>query len=158
MSHKHQFRATIRWTGNQGTGTSGYRDYSRDHTISITGKPDILASSVPLYRGDASRHNTEELLVAALSGCHMLWYLHLCADNGVIVVDYADDAWGEMQVDKDGGGRFTRVILRPQVVITLESDEETAKSLHHEAHRLCFIANSMNFPVETEPVIIRAAR
>ena len=153
MAKHHHYESTVRWTGNKGTGTSAYRAYSRDHEIVSSGKPAILASSDPAFNGDATRYNPEVLLVAALSTCHMLWYLHLCAVNKVVVLDYEDRASGTMEETEDGGGRFVEVTLRPEITVTAESDIETAKRLHHDAHEKCFIANSMNFPVGCEPVI-----
>jgi len=155
MAKLHNYAATVRWTGNKGTGTSAYRAYSRDHEIRSPGKPAIAASSDPAFHGDASRYNPEELLVASLSTCHMLWYLHLCAVNKVVVLDYEDHAAGTMEESGDGGGRFLEVTLRPRVTVTAESDLEVAKRLHHDAHAKCFIASSVNFPVGCEPVIRR---
>ena len=153
MPKHHHYETAVRWTGNKGTGTSAYRAYSRDHEIVSNGKPTIPASSDPAFNGDASRYNPEELLVASLSACHMLWYLHLCAVNKVVVLDYEDRAGGIMEETDDGGGRFLEVTLRPSITVTPESDLETAKRLHHDAHEKCFIANSVNFPVGCEPVI-----
>ena len=153
MAKLHNYTTTVRWTGNLGTGTSAYRAYSRDHEIRSPGKPAIPASSDPVFHGDASRYNPEELLVASLSTCHMLWYLHLCAVNKVVVLDYEDHAAGSMEETGDGGGRFLEVTLRPSITVTAESDLELAKRLHHDAHAKCFIANSVNFPVGCEPVI-----
>jgi organic hydroperoxide reductase OsmC/OhrA len=154
MSKDHEFRATIRWTGNLGSGTSGYREYSRDHVITMAGKPDLLGSSAPTFRGDAGRHNPEDLLVAALSACHMLWYLHFCAVNKIVVTSYEDHATGIMQTEPDGNGRFTNVTLHPRVTIAGEFDEAKAVALHKEAHKFCFVSNSVNFPVEVEPDFI----
>lgn len=155
MSKEHFYNATIKWTGNDGTGTSEYTAYSRSHEISGDGgKRPILASADPVYRGDASRYNPEELVIAAIAGCHMLWYLHLCADAGVIVVDYEDDARGTLTESDDGNGRFSNATINPRVTITKESNAETAAKLHDKAHELCFIANSMNFPVKVEPLIM----
>ena len=153
MAKEHHYQSAVRWTGNLGTGTSAYRAYGRNHEISNPGKPPISASSDPAFRGDATRYNPEELLVASLSTCHMLWYLHLCADNHVVVLEYEDDAVGTMEETADGGGRFLGVTLQPRITITPESDMDTAKRLHHDAHEKCFIANSVNFPVGCEPVI-----
>lgn len=153
MPKEHIYNTNLVWTGNQGTGTKTYTGYSRAHEISIEGKPVIVGSSDPHFRGDASRYNPEELLVAALSACHMLYYLHLCADAGIVVVDYQDDATGKMSETPDGGGHFTEVVLRPHVVISKESDAEKAQKIHHKAHKLCFIANSVNFPVRAEAEI-----
>ncbi len=151
MPSTHHYTTTVIWTGNRGTGTSGYKEYDREHRITIPGKPDINASSDPVFRGDASRHNPEELLVAALSSCHMLWYLHLCADAGILVTAYRDTASGIMDMTADGGGQFAEVVLRPQVSISPDSDPEVAISLHEKAHHLCFIARSVRFPVRCEP-------
>ncbi|MCW2237265.1 OsmC family protein [Azospirillum canadense] len=149
-AHDHRYSATVTWTGNQGSGTSGYKAYSRDHDIAIPGKPVIAGSSDPAFRGDATRHNPEDLLVASLSACHMLWYLHLCAVNGVAVTAYRDDASGTMTEGDGHPGRFTEVTLRPHVTIAAGSDHAKAESLHHAAHEQCFVANSMNFPVKIE--------
>jgi organic hydroperoxide reductase OsmC/OhrA len=150
---RHHYRATIIWTGNQGAGTATYRAYERAHEIQGDGKPTIPGSSDPNFRGDAARWNPEELLLASLSACHQLWYLHLAAVSGVVVTDYIDQAEGEMAETPDGGGRFVRVVLRPAVTIRAGSDAAKAAALHHDAHAKCFIANSVNFPVETEPFI-----
>ena len=156
MSKQHHYESTVRWTGNLGTGTSAYRAYSRRHEICSPGKPPIPASSDPAFNGDASRYNPEEMLVASLSACHMLWYIHLSAVNKVVVLDYEDQASGTMEETDDGGGRFLEVTLKPHITITRESDLETAKKLHHDAHEKCFIARSVNFPVGCEPVIRHA--
>ena len=156
MAKHHHYQSTVRWTGNTGTGTSAYGAYSRNHEIVANAKPTIPASSDPAFNGDASRYNPEELLVASVSSCHMLWYLHLCAVNKVVVLDYEDQAGGIMEETDDGGGRFLEVTLRPSITVTAESDLETAKRLHHDAHEKCFIANSVNFPVGCEPVIRHA--
>lgn len=146
----HQYTTTIEWTGNLGKGTAGYRLYSRDHSFEIEGKTSVLMSSDPAFRGDPTRMNPEELLVASLSSCHMLWYLHLCSEHNITVVSYRDMAEGIMEEDSTGGGAFKSVILKPQITI-LESDKDRlALDLHHEAHEKCFIANSMNFPVRVE--------
>ncbi|HJU25678.1 MAG TPA: OsmC family protein, partial [Rhodanobacteraceae bacterium] len=148
----HRYTISLRWTGNTGTGTESYRGYGRDHVIEAEGKQSIAASSDPHFRGDRARWNPEELLVASLSSCHQLWYLHLCAEAGVVVTAYEDRAEGTMQEQPDGGGAFTRVTLRPRVTIRA-GDAHLARELHHRAHALCFIARSVNFPVECEPEI-----
>ncbi|WP_129716128.1 OsmC family protein [Pedobacter sp. SYP-B3415] len=154
MSKSHHYAASLTWTGNRGSGTMDYRSYDRDYTISIQGKPEILGSSDPQFLGNKQRHNPEELLVVSLSSCHMLWYLHLCAKNGIVVIDYRDHATGEMEETADGGGRFTAVTLHPEVIISDPSKKEQAQALHAEANKLCFIANSCNFPVKHEPVCV----
>jgi len=150
----HQYRATITWTGNQGTGTSGYRAYGRNHVINIEGKPEIPGSSDPSFRGDPTRYNPEEMLVASLSTCHMLWYLHLCAEAGVVVVDYVDNATGIMAETADGGGYFSEVTLHPEVVVTDAAMVDKANQIHHKANKMCFIANSVNFPVHHQPTCL----
>jgi organic hydroperoxide reductase OsmC/OhrA len=152
----HRYTVRTVWTGNRGTGTSGYRDYDRAHVVKVAGKPDLLGSSDANFLGDGTRHDPEDLLVASLSTCHMLWYLHLAADARLIVTGYEDEAEGHMQLRPDGSGAFVRATLRPRVTISGDFDAELAKGLHHEAHQKCFVANSVNFPVEVEPEIIRA--
>ena len=155
MSKEHLYKAKINWTGNLGTGTSEYTAYSRSHEVfGEGGKDKILASAASVYRGEASRYNPEELLIAAIAGCHMLWYLHLCADAGIVVVEYADEASGTLTESDDGNGKFSEVTINPRVKITKESNSEKALELHDKAHEFCFIANSMNFPVKFEPEII----
>lgn len=153
---QHNYAVRIEWTGNDGEGTKTYKSYRRDHKIVAAGKAEIAASSDPNFRGDASRYNPEELLVASLSACHMLWYLHLCATNKITVIDYRDEAIGIMQENQDGSGQFSKVILYP-VVTLAEGDREKALALHDKAHHLCFISRSVNFPVEVAPVIQQAA-
>ena len=148
---EHRYSLTMTWTGNLGTGTSAYRAYSRAHDISANGKPPIPGSSDPAFRGDTARYSPEEMLVASLSSCHMLWYLHLCADAGLCVDAYVDEPLGTMVEGADGGGRFTGVELRPRVRFRSPIDTGLAERLHHRAHELCFVANSMNFPVRVAP-------
>ena len=149
----HDYHVRITWTGNNGEGTRSYNAYRRDHLIESEGKAPVLASSDPHFRGDPTRYNPEELLVASLSSCHMLWFLHLCAVNHITVVEYSDAACGVMEEAADGSGRFVRVVLKPVVKLS-SGDQAKAQELHHEAHRMCFIANSMNFPVECEPEVL----
>ena len=154
MPHEHNYRVSTFWTGNKGMGTNNYRSYARDHEISADGKSAaVLCSSDPAFRGDPSRYNPEELLVGSLSACHMLWFLHLCADVGIVVTDYHDDAEGSMVTHEDGTGEFTKVVLKPRAVITDPSRVAEATALHTRAHEMCFIARSMSFPVENQPVV-----
>jgi len=155
MSGKtHTYTLTLAWTGNTGQGTASYAAYSRDHIYSAPGKPDLPGSSDPAFRGNALRYNPEELLVASLASCQMLWYLHFCAVGGVRVVSYRDEPTGTLVEDAEKGGYFNGVTLRPAVTITRGSDEVKARELHHTAHKKCFIANSVNFPVTCEPKIL----
>ncbi|MEO8067893.1 MAG: OsmC family protein [Flavobacteriales bacterium] len=146
----HHYALTTEWTGNTGTGTDGYRNYKREHIIRVPNKPDLSGSADPSFRGDPSRHNPEELLVAALSACHMLSYLHVCVKNRVVVTAYTDNATGTMETIGDGG-RMTEVVLHPVVSVRDASMVEKAQSLHGEASKLCFIASSVNFPVRHDP-------
>jgi organic hydroperoxide reductase OsmC/OhrA len=140
---EHNYATTVLWTGNTGEGTKTYRSYSRNFTLTAPGKPELLGSSDHAFRGDGDRYNPEEMLVAALSSCHMLSYLHLCAVNDIVVLTYEDTASGSMQERPDGSGFFTHVQLNPKVTISSDSDAALAESLHHKAHELCFIANSV---------------
>jgi organic hydroperoxide reductase OsmC/OhrA len=150
---QHRYSVHVTWTGNLGQGTSSYRAYSRNHEIAAAGKPVLPGSSDPTFRGDPDRYNPEEFLVSSLSTCHMLWYLHLCAEAKIVVVEYVDEASGVMTERSDGGGRFTEVTLKPHVVIASGGDLARAEALHERAHHLCFIANSVNFPVRCDPRI-----
>lgn len=159
MARTHRYSVTVRWTGNTGSGTSNYRSYEREHEISAGAeKPVIAGSSAPEFRGHAGRWNPEELLIASLSACHKLWFLHLCADSGVQVVSYVDHAEGVMEEAEDGSGRFAMVLLRPEVTITVASHREKCLHLHESARRMCFVANSVNFPVRHEPKILVVER
>ncbi len=151
---EHRYQLRIEWTGNNGSGTPDYRSYRRDHTIVAGSKAPIPGSSDPAFRGDPTRYNPEELLVASLSACHMLWYLHCCSANRISVVEYRDDACGAMEEEANGSGFFKQVTLRPQVRIADESRGEKAMALHEEAHHMCFIARSVNFPVVVEPQLL----
>jgi organic hydroperoxide reductase OsmC/OhrA len=150
----HRYQITNRWTGNLGTGTSNYRAYSRAHELSTTAKSAPIAGTAdPLFRGDPARYNPEELLLGALSACHMLWALHWCADAGIVVTDYVDDAQGEMVERGDGAGEFTRVVLKPRMTIADPARAQDALAIHARVHEVCAIARSVNFPVECNPVI-----
>jgi organic hydroperoxide reductase OsmC/OhrA len=150
----HRYQTQVLWTGNLGRGTASYRAYERSHEIVVEGKPLIAGSSDPAFRGDKTKYNPEELFVASLSACHMLWYLHLCAEAAIVVTDYLDQAVGTMVETKDGGGRFVEVVLKPVVTIALGSNQHQAEQLHQQAHHFCFLANSVNFPVLCEPLVV----
>ena len=152
---EHHYTVALAWTGDRGEGTSRYSAFGRDHLLSAPGKPDIPGSSDPNFRGDAARWNPEELLLASLSACHQLWFLHLCSVNGVTVTAYADEAEGWMAEEADGAGQFTRALLKPRVTIAA-GDLERLAELHHQAHEKCFIARSVNFPVDCEPAVTMA--
>jgi organic hydroperoxide reductase OsmC/OhrA len=150
----HEYRILNRWTGNLGTGTLSYSAYSRDHELSAAAKSSVIpGSSDPLFRGDRTRYNPEELLVSALSACHMLWVLHWCADAGIVVTEYVDEPVGEMQERADGAGEFTRVVLRPRMIITDSSRTEEVLAIHARVHEVCAIARSVNFKVDQEPAV-----
>lgn len=147
MSHKHDYELNLHWTGNLGLGTISYDEYGRDFIISGGSKPELFGSSDPAFRGDTSKYNPEELLLAALSSCHMLWVLHLCADSGIIVVEYKDKPKGVMIIDQNNAGAFKEVILCPELVIKNSDRIDDISKIHAKAAKLCFIANSVNFPV-----------
>lgn len=150
---RHIYRVAVEWTGNQGPGTVGYTGYSRNHVIAAGAKAPIAGSSDSAFLGDPTRWNPEDLLVASISACHKLWYLHLCSLAGIVVTGYRDEAEGIMAEDATGAGRFVSAVLRPRVIIRPGSDIARAHRLHHDAHTRCFIANSLNFPVVCEPAI-----
>ncbi len=152
---KHQYKTSLEWTGNRGSGTEGYRSYSRDHAISVEGKThNILGSSDPSFQGNPSRYNPEELFLSSLSACHMLWYLHLCSVNQIIVTEYSDQAKGIMEEDSAGSGHFIEVTLHPTVKVKDAEMIEKANSLHEEANKKCFIANSCNFKIGHQPTTL----
>jgi organic hydroperoxide reductase OsmC/OhrA len=150
---QHQYKINLKWTGNTGSGTSAYDAYSRDHTISAEGHTEVLGSSDSIFRGDASKYNPEQTFLASISACHMLWYLHFCADNGVVVLEYSDEPKGMLSLEKNGSGSFTEVTLYPRIRVKEASMIEKAKKLHENANEYCFIANSLNFPVNHRPTV-----
>lgn len=153
---EHTYRLEMTWTGNDGRGTADYKSYRRDHEIIAEGKPVLPGSSDPGFRGNPARYNPEELLVASLSSCHMLWVLHLCAVNGVVVTAYHDAPVGVMRENPDGSGEFVDVELRPEVTIAAGADPKTVEAIHHDAHHKCFIARSVNFSVRVTPKTLKA--
>ena len=156
MPKTHHYELTVSWTGNTGTGTSSYQAFERAHDVSIAGKPTILGSADPAFRGAPDRWNPEEMLVASLAQCHMLWYLVLCAKEGIIVTGYVDHPSGTLVETPDGGGHFEEVVLQPQVTITTPGKMDRAIALHERAHDLCYVANSVNFTVRAEPTVVTA--
>ncbi|MFZ8757883.1 OsmC family protein [Microbacterium sp. HMH0099] len=156
MNGEHQYRLRATWTGDRGAGTTGYRDYDRSVSLEVDGKPLLEASADTPFRGDPAKWNPEELLLGALSECHLLSYLYACVKVGVVVVGYEDDASGTLVEDGKGGGAFTEVTLRPRVVVADESMVEAARAAHRQAREWCFIANSVNFPVLHEPEVVAA--
>ncbi len=154
MEKQHKYEILNRWTGNLGLGTSSYGKYGREHQIIGTDKIlEIPGSSDPSFRGDPKRYNPEELLVGSISACHMLWYLHLCSANGIVVNSYVDHAEGTMVETENGSGRFSSVHLKPHIVVASEEMIKKAIHLHEKAHKMCFIANSCNFRIECHPEI-----
>ena len=149
---QHHYAIAVQWTGNRGPGTDSYRGYGRDHVIRAAGLPDLPGTADPTFHGDQDRWNPEQLLLAALSQCHMLSYLHVAVTHGVVVTGYEDQATGTLQLNRDHSGEFVSAALNPQVTLQDESQRALADSLHDEAHKLCFIARSVNFPVTCTPV------
>jgi organic hydroperoxide reductase OsmC/OhrA len=154
MDKIHQYSLSIKWTGDRGEGTLNYRAYERSHIITAENKPGILCSSDPVFRGDKTKYNPEELFVASIASCHMLWYLHLCADAGIVVVSYIDNPKGIVLESPDGSGCFSEVALYPVVTVTDKSMIDKANKLHKRAHELCFIANSCNFKIHHKPTCL----
>jgi organic hydroperoxide reductase OsmC/OhrA len=154
-SEVHRYPAKLVWTGAAQGPTSSYEAYSREYTIELAGKPPLRGTADPAFRGDPRLHNPEEFLVIALSSCHMLSFLALAARRRVLVVGYEDDAIGTMAL-KDGRVRFTDVLLRPRVTLAPGSDGVVVPAINAKAHELCFIANSVNFPVRHEAATVVA--
>lgn len=153
---EHRYAISLEWTGNRGEGTKTYRGYGRDHVIRAAGLPDLAGTADPTFHGDRDRWNPEQLLLTALSQCHMLSYLHVAVKHGITVVSYSDDAEGTLRLNRDGSGEFTGAVLRPRVTVTADSSAAAAAELHAEANRLCFIARSVSFPVLHQPEILVA--
>lgn len=153
---EHQYSSSIIWTGNKGEGTASYKSYARTWDIAITGKPVIHCSNDPLLGGDPGKMNPEDLLLSALSACHMLWYLHFASDAGIAVESYEDTPIGIGVVEKGGAGRFTSATLRPRISVPSSTDIGLATSIHHKIHDVCFIARSVNFPIHYEPVFVHS--
>lgn len=152
MGALHEYTVNLAWTGAGPDGTASYTSYERDHEITVEGKPALLGSADPAFRGDPSRHSPEDLFVAALAQCHMLWALHMAARHGVVIVGYTDRATGTMRVSSAGAGQFTEVTLHPQLTVRGAVSEETVAAIHRDAHAHCFIARSVNFPVRVAPL------
>lgn len=151
---EHHYQCEVIWEGNRGLDTSSYTSYSRAHSIRANGKNhEIQGSSDPAFRGNPERYNPEELFLSSLSSCHMLWYLHLCSEQGILVESYTDEPRGIMQESENGSGKFISVTLFPKVVIRNESHKDLALTLHKEARKKCFIANSCNFEISHSPSI-----
>lgn len=149
--HEHNYKLTAVWTGNKGEGTKNVRAYDRSHTVSIDGKPELLLTTDNPAVGDKSKLNPEDLLVSAISSCHMLSYLYVCALEGIVITSYLDNASGTMLEEANGGGSFKEIILNPIIHVADESMVEKAIELHHKAHEICYIANSVNFDVKCNP-------
>lgn len=148
MAKEHQYKTNLVWTGNKGSGTMDYRSYDRDFTVVVEGKTPITGSSDSAFLGDKTKYNPEDLLLSSISSCHMLWYLHLCSKHEIVVMEYKDNAVGVMVENADGSGQFREVLLQPEVLISDKSQKDLANTLHEEANKMCFIANSLNFPVK----------
>ncbi len=152
MAFTHDFPARVVWTGNTGTGTSAYKAYERTWDLAVEGKDVVHCSNDPMLGGDPTKYNPEDILIAAISSCHMLWYLHLCSQAGIIVTAYEDNAIGIGESEPSGKGRFIEAVLRPSITISA-GDPEKAKEIHNEIHQYCFIARSVNFPIRHEAKI-----
>jgi organic hydroperoxide reductase OsmC/OhrA len=151
---QHPYTSRVVWTGNRGEGTKTYRGYDRTWQIATPGKPIVECSNDPLLGGDKSKPNPEDLLLSALSSCHMLWYLHLASDAGIVVMSYEDNPVGIGETSPNGAGRFLSATLKPRIEVKSGADLKRAEAIHHEIHQFCFIARSVNFPVNYEPVFV----
>ena len=150
----HDYTSRVVWTGNRGEGTAHYRAYDRTWDIAVPGKPVVHCSNDPLLGGDPSKMNPEDLLLSALSACHMLWYLHYASDAGLRVLGYEDTPLGQGELGPGGAGRFVKATLRPRVTLPAGSDLAAAEAIHHRIHAVCFIARSVSFPVDYEPEFV----
>jgi organic hydroperoxide reductase OsmC/OhrA len=153
VGREHRYCVRLEWVGNRGRLGRSFKNHDRSYVLEAAGKPAIAGSSDKVFRGDTARWSPEDLLVASLSACHKLWYMGLCAAAGIEVLAYEDEAEGTMvEVERDGPGQFTQVVLRPRVTLAPGSDRGLAEELHHAAHDKCFVARSVNFPVTHVPV------
>lgn len=150
MTKTHDFTATVVWTGNRGDGTKQYKGYDRTWRIATPGKLPVECSNDPMLGGDPNKPNPEDLLLASLASCHMLWYLHLACNAGIVVKSYEDAPLGIGETGSRGEGRFIKAVLRPRIVVARGADLAKADQLHHDVHDFCFIARSVNFPVAYE--------
>ncbi len=150
MTKTHQYTTRVVWTGNTGQGTQSYKGYTRTWDIAVPGKPVVPCSNDPLLGGDPTLMNPEDLLLSALSACHMLWYLHLASTAGIVVTGYEDQPLATGESAPSGAGRFLSVTLRPQITLQAGSDLARADAIHHDIHNYCYIARSVNFPVSFE--------
>ncbi|MBC7523974.1 MAG: OsmC family protein [Flavobacterium sp.] len=153
MNTLHSYKLSVKWTGNQGIGTSNYKDFDRSYSIQIKKKAHVLGSAHPQFRGDKTKHNPQELLLASVSSCHMLWYLHLCAEEKIVVTDYVDNATAILEETKDGNGKFSSIILNPTIMVSEKGIIENATALYKKANEFCFVANSLNIKVDLQPII-----
>ena len=151
---EHQYQIALKWIGSKGVGTKNYRSYSRDFEVGAPFKKQLIhGSSDPSFRGDKTRYNPEDVFLSSIASCHMLWFLHLCSTHNIVVLEYEDQATGTMVEDKDGSGRFKEVTLYPEILVLGKVDMELVHQLHKEANKMCFIANSCNFPIGHKPKV-----
>ena len=151
---QYQFQSKIEWTGNTGSGTFDPRSYDRSHTISVPTKKQVIeASSSSFFRGDESKLNPQELFLSSIASCHLMKYLHYCAENGIIVLAYEDHAEATVEENEDGGGKFVSVLLKPKIIVSEQNMVSEAIELHKTIGDKCFVANSCNFPIACEPQV-----
>ncbi len=151
MLRDHHFKTLVTWAGNRGSGTMDYRSYERDFVVNADGKPELKGSSASVFLGDETAYSPEDLLLAAVSSCHMLWFLHLCADNNIVVLEYRDRAVATLAEHNDGSGHFSKIELYPEVVVSKNSNTALANKLHETANNMCFIANSLKSEIVFKP-------
>ena len=149
MVLKHLFKVKLDWLlSPKKEFQSTPKLFYKNHSIAIAGKPDLELSAAKAFKGDPSLYNPEDLLLSSVVSCHMMSYLYVCSQNGIEVVSYSDAAEATLEVDETGAGRFVEVRLYPKVVISSKEKIDLAIDLHKKANKLCFIANSCNFPIK----------
>lgn len=152
MTQDHHYNITTEWTGKTAEGTKNVKKYNRTHTITNQGKPELILTTDNPHVGDKTKLNPEDLLVSSISSCHMLSYLYVCALEGIVITSYIDNANGIMTENVTGGGSFKEVTLNPVFSVADENMVEKAIELHHKAHEICYIANSVNFEIKCNPI------
>lgn len=151
MSNRHTFEAHLSWTKPDEASSNRKRIYGKTHLMQINGKQDLTISAAKAFKGDPALHNPEDQLLSSIMSCHMMSFLYVCSQHNMEVFSYKDKATAILETYEDGSGKIVSVSLFPQVIIADHNQIELANALHVKANKLCFIANSCNFPVQHEP-------
>ncbi len=138
---KTQFKVQAKWSSKNALDVS---INGKTHQVFIDDKSPLTVSAAKAFKGDETKYNPEDLLLSALASCHMMSYFYVCAQNGIELIDYKDEAVGVLELKADGSGAFTSVVLNPVVTISKSEMIDKAVSLHKEAHSICFIAHPCN--------------